>query len=231
MSFVYCSSLIDEWDPTHRQIDDGALAVATDDGGEGRIDPVWSAPIIERLIHNGHDETVELSYPSWLAFLNCSVDCVARWPDLREINVPREVARGGGLGRLLGRLVGRHASSDSATRNFKTDVLTAVELFQALAAWRDPNLTSVLYERHGVQSIDWARSVACVSCPAIWIVTDPELPLTLISDRSGMYEALEAQRRLRPESNSTAIVRNAQHMTIDECIAALYSGRDIDWMP
>lgn len=230
----HCSDLIDEWNPAHRRTEDGMLAAATDYGGEGRINPAWSMSFVDRLMHNGRNGMVELSYPSWLSFLNRSAsrgrlvaDSAAFWPNLHEVEAQPDLVRG----RSLGRFRRTRASADSAARRFVTDVQTVVELFKALAAWRVPDQVSTLYERHGVQCTPWAYSVACVSCPTIWIVTDPELPLTLISDRPGLYEALETQRRLRPESNSTAIVRNAQQMTIDECIAALYSGRDIDWMP
>lgn len=234
MSIVYCSRLIDEWNPTHRQADDGILAVATDYGGEGRINPVWSMSIVDRLMKNSRKRTVELSYPSWLSFLDRSTgrgrlvaDCAAFRPDLHEVKAQRNVVRGRGLGRLRRTA----ASTDSATRHFETDVLTVVELFQALAAWRIPDQASSLYERHGVRCTPWAHSVACVSCPTIWIVTDPELPLTLMSDRPGLYESLDVHRRRATESESTRVIRVTQRMTIDECIGSVYPNGDLDWAP
>lgn len=234
MSLGDCSSLIDEWNPAHRQAGDGVLAVATDYGGEGRINPVWSTPIISRLMQNGRSGMVELSYPNWLTFLDRVTsrgrlvgNCTAFWPDLHEIKAQRDVARDPGLGRLRR----TPASVDSSMRHFKTDVLTVVELFRALVAWRVPDQASSLYERHGVQSALWAHQVACVSCPTIWMVTDPELPLTLMSDRPGLYELLESHRRRAAEFESTRIARVTQGMTIDTCIASVYPNGDLDWTP
>lgn len=234
MSVVDCSRLIDEWSPAHRRADDGILATATDYGGEGRINPVWSMSIVDRLMQNDRNGKVELSYPSWLSFLDRAAnrgrltdDCDVFVPDLHEVSVQRDVVRGRGLGRFRR----RPASTNPATRRFETDVLTVVELFKALVAWRIPDQASTLYERHGVQSTPWAHCVACISCPTIWIVTDPELPLTLMSDRPGLYESLEVHRRRAMETESTRIVRVTQGMTIEKCIALVYPNGDLDWTP
>lgn len=231
---IYCSHLIDEWSPSHHRSNDGLIAVATDYGGEGRINPAWLLPIINRLVLNPSDETVELSYPAWLSFLDPSgfrgssaTGHSDYWPDLHEVKLKRDAAKDRSFPRLFRAVI----RGELATRRFETDVQTAVELFRAVVAWRDSSYRSVLFERHGVRSTYWAHHVACVSCPTIWIVTDPELPLTLISDRPGLYEMLDEQRHTNRASRSTRVVRDAQAMTIGECIELVYPENDFDWVP
>lgn len=193
--------------------------MASDHGGEGYLDPAWSSAIIEQLSRNPGDAMVYMCYPGWLSFLNHrKVNENISALNLQELGLEKKAAESAPLLRWFR----GQTYNSSAQRCFLVDVLTAVELFRACAAWRDETVKSDLYSRQGISCVGWVHEVACTSAPSIWIVTDPELPLTLMSDRPGLYEALEGIRRAGMWNNSTQIVRDAQDLTVEECLTLTY---------
>ncbi len=217
---LYCSEIVDEWNPRHRLADDTFLAIATDCGNDGRIGRCWSSAIIDCLRQESCDTTVEMCYPGSLSFLESSLpqdaDIKLNIGELESVRQAVEKSYFWGLIR-------RQIWNPPTVRRFETDMQTCVELFEATAAWRNPTVESSLYDRYGVGCVGWAHEVACMSSSAIWMVTDPEYSVTLVSDRPALYESLELCRRADTWCDATIVVRNAQFLTMQECIALVYS--------
>ena len=220
-----CSEMVDEWNPRHRLDGDTFLAIATDHGNDGFIGRCWSPAIGEYLRQESDDSAVEMCYPGSLSFLDHGLMKVVDFGlNMRELDPVRDAVEK----RYFWGLVRRRASNPPIVRRFEADVRTCIELFRAAVAWRNSMIESSLYGRYGVRCVGWAHEVACMSSAVVWMVTDPEYPLTLVSDRPALYESLELCRRADSWCDATVIVRDAQDLTMQECVALVYPERASD---